>query len=144
MFRNRTTRWALSRIWTPAKLDEAWTAVDFDDSGWDEARPLVSGGGGPEATYGGLLQRPFRTLLPRGIAMLEERLETAKRIVWVKGLQPDSDLDFWRRSYEEPLVEAPRQRGHTPDDLLKLEAARRWCAPRPLATFPSCSTSAAS
>ena len=26
--------------------------------------------------------------------MLEERLEAAKRIVWIKGLQPDPELDF--------------------------------------------------
>ena len=106
------------------KLDDAWLSASFDDSDWDEARPLVSGGGGPEATYGGLLQRPFPTLLPRGIPMLEERLEAAKRIVWIKGLQPDPELDFWRRSYEEPLVEAPDNAVTRADDLLKLEGGQ--------------------
>ncbi len=106
------------------KLDDAWLSASFNDSDWDEARPLVSGGGGPEATYGGLLQRPFPTLLPRGIPMLEERLEAAKRIVWIKGLQPDPELDFWRRSYEEPLVEAPDNAVTRADDLLKLEGGQ--------------------
>ena len=102
------------------QLVEGWTDVAFDDSAWDEARPLIFGGGGPEAAYGGMLTRPFPTLLPRGIAMLEERLEPAKRIVWVRGLEPQPELDFWRRSYDEPLVEAPDRAVTRPDDLLKL------------------------
>ena len=31
----------------------------------------------------------------------------AERIVWVRGLVPDPDLPFHRRTYEEPLTEAP-------------------------------------
>jgi len=104
-----------------ARLIEGWTEPDFDDAGWDEARPLVFGGGGPEAAYGGLVTRPFPTLLPRGIPMLEERLEAAKRIVWVKGLYPDPDLVFHRRAYDEPLVEAAPNAVTRADDLLKLE-----------------------
>jgi hypothetical protein len=103
------------------KLVEDWTSADFDDSSWDEARPLIFGGGGPEAAYGGMLSRPFPTLLPRGIAMLEERMQAAKRMVWIRGLRPDPDLDFWRRSYEEPLVQVPDKAVSRPDDLLKIE-----------------------
>ena len=68
------------------RLLEGWRGADFDDSAWDEARPLVFGGGGAEAAYGGMQTRPFPTLVPRGIPMLEERLEPAKRVVWMKGL----------------------------------------------------------
>ncbi|HEX4199014.1 MAG TPA: alpha-L-rhamnosidase C-terminal domain-containing protein [Caulobacteraceae bacterium] len=107
-----------------AKLPSGWTGVDHDDAGWDDARPLVSGGGGPEATYGGVVARPFPVLLPRGIPMLEERPAAARRIVWIKGLAPDPALDFWRRSYEEPLVEAPEDAVSRPDDLLRLEGGQ--------------------
>jgi alpha-L-rhamnosidase len=106
-----------------AREVEGWTDVDFDDSAWDDARPLVFGGGGAEAPYGGMQTRPFPTLVPRGIPMLEERLEAARRIVWIKGLYPDPDLVFHRRSYDEPLVEAPPNAVARADDLLKLEDA---------------------
>ena len=55
-----------------AALPAGWTELGFDDSGWDEARPLVAGGGEPDALYGGLETRPFPVLLPRGIPMLED------------------------------------------------------------------------
>jgi alpha-L-rhamnosidase len=104
-----------------ARLPEGWTSEDFDDSGWDLARALVFGGGGPESHYGGIMTRPFPTLSPRGIPMLEERLELTRRIVWIKSLQANPDLPFYRRSYDEPLVEAPDGAVTRPDDLLKLE-----------------------
>lgn len=97
-----------------------WTALDFDDTDWQAARPLVFGGGGPEAPYGGMLTRPFPILLPRGIAVLEERPVAARRIVWVRGLQPQPDLPFWKRCYEEPLTAAPDDAVTHADDLLKL------------------------
>ncbi|HLK24148.1 MAG TPA: alpha-L-rhamnosidase C-terminal domain-containing protein [Caulobacteraceae bacterium] len=104
-----------------ARLVGGWTEVGFDDSGWDMARPLIEGGGGPEAPYGGMQIRPFPTLVPRGIPALEERLEPAKRIVWVKGLYPDPDLVFHRRVYDEPLIDPPENALSRPDDLLKLD-----------------------
>jgi alpha-L-rhamnosidase len=107
-----------------ARVAEGWADVDFDDSGWDDAHPLVFGGGGAEAPYGGMQTRPFPTLVPRGIPMLDERLEAAKRIVWIKGLYPDPDLVFHRRSYDEPLVEAPPNAVAREGDLLKLEGAQ--------------------
>jgi alpha-L-rhamnosidase len=106
------------------RLLEGWRGADFDDSAWDEARPLVFGGGGAEAAYGGMQTRPFPTLVPRGIPMLEERLEPAKRVVWMKGLYPDPDLVFHRRAYDEPLIEPPANAVARADDLTKLEGAR--------------------
>ncbi|MGH6971405.1 MAG: alpha-L-rhamnosidase N-terminal domain-containing protein, partial [Caulobacteraceae bacterium] len=61
------------------RLPQGWTEAGFDDSDWEEARPLVAGGGGPEAPYGGMETRPFPVLLPRGIPMLETRKTAARR-----------------------------------------------------------------
>ncbi len=104
-----------------AALPPDWTELGFDDAAWDEARALIAGGGAPDATYGGLETRPFPVLLPRGIPMLETRQVAAKRIVWVRGLAPNPELPFHRRSYEEPLVEASANAVSGWDDLLKLE-----------------------
>ena len=54
----------------------------------------------------------------------EERLEAAKRVVWIKGLYPDPDLPFHRRSYDEPLIEPPANAIARADDLLELKGAR--------------------
>ncbi len=125
-----------------ARLIEGWTDVDFDDSGWDDARPLIFGGGGAEAAYGGMQTRPFPTLVPRGIPMLEERLEPAKRVIWIKGLYPDPDLVFHRRAYDEPLIQRRQANAVThADDLLRLEGAqasrahRAWARCRHPARF---------
>ena len=99
----------------------SWTDLGFDDGDWDDARPLLTGGEGPESTYGGLETRPFPTLVPRGIPMLEERKVAAQRIVWVRGLIPDPALPFHRRCYEEALVEAPADAVRREGDLLRLE-----------------------
>ena len=104
-----------------AALPPDWTELGFDDAAWDAARALIAGGGAPDATYGGLETRPFPVLLPRGIPMLETRQVAAKRIVWVRGLAPNPELPFHRRSYEEPLVEASANAVSGWDDLLKLE-----------------------
>jgi hypothetical protein len=102
------------------QLAAGWTDVGFDDSDWDDARPLIDGGGAPESAYGGLETRPFPVLLPRGIPMLEERKVAAKRIVWAYGLVPNPDLPFHRRCYEEPLTEAPEGAVRNAVDLLRL------------------------
>jgi len=103
-----------------ARLPPDWTGPGFDDRGWDEARPLVAGGGGPEAAYGGIETRPFPTLVPRGIPMLETRKLAAERVVWIRGLEPQPDLPFERRCYEEALVPAPEGAVRKAGDLLKL------------------------
>ncbi len=97
-----------------------WTSVGFDDEGWDYARALIAGGGGPEADYGGMETRPFPTLLPRGIPMLQQRLVAAERVVWIRGLAADPDLAWHRRAYEETLVEAPDGAIERAGDLLRL------------------------
>ena len=104
-----------------AAFPAGWTGFGFDDADWDDAQPLVAGGGAPDALYGGLETRPFPVLIPRGIPMLETRKVAAARIVWVRGLVPDPALPFHRRTYEEPLVEAPANALSGWDDLLKLD-----------------------
>jgi hypothetical protein len=98
-----------------------WAEVGFDDSEWETAQPMLSGGRGPESTYGGLETRPFPIMLPRGIPMLEERKVAPVRVVWVRGLVPDPELPFHRRCYEEALVEAPAGAVRRESDLLRLE-----------------------
>jgi alpha-L-rhamnosidase len=105
-------------------LPADWTHVDFDDAYWDEARPLINGGGGPEAPYGGMETRPFPTLIPRGIPMLEDRPAAAQRVVWVRGLVPDPSLPMHRRAYEEALTEPPAGALSHEGDLLRLEGGR--------------------
>lgn len=85
------------------RLPADWTGLDFDDSGWDCARPLIARGGGPESTYGGLVVRPFPTLVPRGVPQLRERPVRAERIVWVRGQDRHPELPITHRLYEEPL-----------------------------------------
>jgi alpha-L-rhamnosidase len=104
-----------------AALPEGWTGADFDDRDWDPARILSMGGGGPEATYGGMITRPFPILLPRIIPMLEERKQAARRIIWMRGLVPDPDLPFHLRGYQEPFTPLPEGAVERPDDLLRLE-----------------------
>jgi alpha-L-rhamnosidase len=103
------------------RLPAGWTEVGFDDGDWDEARPLLTGGEGPESTYGGLETRPFPVLVPRGIPMLEQRKVAADRIVWIRGLVPDPNLPFHRRCYEEQLVAAPDGAVRNEADLLRLQ-----------------------
>lgn len=87
-------------------LPADWTSLDFDDADWDVARPMVARGGGPESTYGGLVVRPFPTLVARGIPQLEERAVRAERIVWVRGQARHPELPITHRLYEEPLQPA--------------------------------------
>jgi alpha-L-rhamnosidase len=96
-----------------------WTSPAYDDSAWDLARAMQTGGGGPEAPYGGIETRPFPILLPRVIPALEEREISAARIVWIKALEADPQLSFERRSYEERLLDAPDGAVKQADDLLK-------------------------
>jgi alpha-L-rhamnosidase len=107
-----------------AALPAGWAEVGFDDGDWDEARPLLTGGGGPDALYGGLETWPFPTLVGRGIPMLEERKVAAARLVWVRGMIPDPTLPSHRRCYEEELTEAADDAVTRADDLLRLENGR--------------------
>jgi len=101
-----------------ARLSAQWTSLDFVDADWDIARPMVSGGGEPDSTYGGMETRPFPVLLPRGIPQLDDRRVVAKRIVWIRGLLPEPEQPFYQRIYQERLVSAADNAVRNADDLL--------------------------
>lgn len=85
-------------------LPADWAQVGFDDSRWEEARPLVAGGGGPEAMYQGMKVRPFPVLLPSGIPPLRESHVAAESIRWIRGQESRPDLPIEARLYDEPLL----------------------------------------
>lgn len=88
------------------RLPEGWTEPGFDDSAWDQAQPMISGGGGPESFFGGIETRPFPTLIPRGIPQLAESDARPIRVVSVHGVVPDPSLPIERRAYAECLTDA--------------------------------------
>ncbi|MBW8812134.1 MAG: alpha-L-rhamnosidase N-terminal domain-containing protein [Caulobacterales bacterium] len=100
-------------------LPEDWTRPEFDDSAWDQARPLVAGGGGPEAPIGGMTVRPFPILEPRGIPHLTEADVTPARVLWVKGQEPRPEIGISRRLYQEPLHPPPLGAVVDPEHLLR-------------------------
>ena len=102
---------------------EGWTECGFDDSAWDEARPLVAGGGGPEAPVGGMITRPFPILEPRGIPHLYEADVFPARRLWLKGQQPRPAIEIGRRLYQEPLHPLPGGAVSDPDHLLRSDGA---------------------
>lgn len=97
---------------------KGWTEPGFDDRSWDKAQILHSGGGGPEAFFGGLEVVPFPTLVPRGIPPMRYGLEAAQRVVWVRGQVSEPSLPIERRLYEEPLVPSPSGAVSDMDGLL--------------------------
>lgn len=88
------------------RLDPAWTGMDFDDTGWDAARPLIAGGGGPESLYQGQVVRPFPILIPNPLPTLREMDVRPESLRWVRGQQPRPDMPAHVRLYDEPLVAA--------------------------------------
>lgn len=98
------------------EIDPEWTALDFDDSGWDQARPLIAGGGGPESLYQGQTVRPFPILIPRAMPALRELPVTATAVRWVKGQIPQPELPIYTRLYDEVLTPA------APDAVTDIEA----------------------
>lgn len=105
------------------QIPEDWTGCDFDDSSWDEARPLVTGGGGSDAPYGGMTIRPFPILEPRGIPHLHEADVFPARLLWLKGQEPRPEMDLSARLYQEPLHALPDGAVSNPDHLLREDDA---------------------
>jgi hypothetical protein len=105
------------------RLPADWTAIDFDDSAWDETRPLIARGGGPESTYGGLVVRPFPILVPRGVPQLEEAPVFAERIVWMRGQVSQPELAIENRIYDEVLTPLPPGAVDAPENLLRADTA---------------------
>ena len=100
-----------------------WVGCGFDDSNWLYAKAMISGGGGPDAFFGGIETRPFPTLLPRGIPHLEERFVPAQRIIWISGQISNPKLPIEARLYQEPLCPLPDGALGKAEDLLKESSA---------------------
>jgi hypothetical protein len=106
-----------------SRLPANWTALDFDDFGWDRARILQAGDGKPWAETGLFPSTPFPTLMPSGIPQLAETPVAAKRIVWMKGLAANPDLPFFKRPYEERFAPLPDNAVSAPEQLLRFEGS---------------------
>ena len=100
------------------RLPVGWTEPGFDDSGWDGVQILRTGGGGPEADFGGMTIEPFTTLVLREIPFLEEVPTAPERVVWWSGLVSDPALPVEDRIYREELAELPAHALENPDALL--------------------------
>lgn len=101
------------------ELPPDWTHADFDDRTWDVARPLISGGGGPESPFGGMMVQPFPILIERGIPPLRETFVRAQSIRWLKGQIPQPTLPIHKRLYNEPLTDAPPHAAQNIEGLLQ-------------------------
>jgi hypothetical protein len=119
------------------RLPAGWTEPGFDDSAWDAVQVLSTGGGGPEADFGGMTVEPFTTLVPREIPFLEELAVQPERVVWWGGLVSDPGLPIQDRIYREELAELPANAIESPDALLRAgpEATRVRTAPGVDVTF---------
>jgi hypothetical protein len=105
-------------VFDARRMPEGWCEPGFDDARWDAARELVSGGGPPDAAFGGMRTEPFPTLLPREIPALVEAPVAPARLAWVGGLRPDLGLPAERRALAEPLCELPAGLVERPRALL--------------------------
>ncbi len=100
------------------RLPAGWTEPGFDDSAWDAVQILRTGGGGPEAPFGGMTIEPFTTLVPREIPFLEETPVPPARVVWWGGVASDPELPVEDRIYREELAELPPDALEAPEALL--------------------------
>ena len=114
--------------WLDAReLPADWAGLAFDDGGWDDARPMIAGGGGPEAPFGGIEMQPFPILMPRGIPALHETFVRARAIRWVKGQLAQPALPIYRRLYDETLVDLPAGAASAIEELLQSDNASATC-----------------
>jgi len=95
-----------------------WTAPEFDDSGWDHVQVLSSGGGPPDAPFGGMKIEPFPTLLSREIPFLVESPLAPERVVRWYWVVPQPHLPVDQQLYDEALVPVSSNQVDAPDALL--------------------------
>jgi alpha-L-rhamnosidase len=89
------------------QFPDNWLDSDFDDAGWDNVHILETGGGGPEAFFGGLRNVPFPILTKNPIPPLTEESVGVGEPYWIKGLKTDAELPLYRRPYEEQFTALP-------------------------------------
>lgn len=88
------------------RMPPGWSEPGFDDRGWDPVQILTTGGGPPDAPFGGMRVEPFPTLLPREIPFLAETPLAPQRVVACHGVRPRPDLPLEDRLYAEELIAA--------------------------------------
>jgi hypothetical protein len=99
-------------------MPQGWALPGFDDSRWDGVQILRSGGGPPDAPFGGMAIEPFPTLLPREIPFLAESPAAPQRALRWYGVVPRPADPVDQRLYQEELVELPPGLVGDPDALL--------------------------
>jgi alpha-L-rhamnosidase len=116
--------WAIGfvEVHDARRMPLGWSAPGFDDRDWDTVQILASGGGPPEAPFGGMRVEPFPTLLRREIPALAESPLAPARVLAVYGVTPRPEIAVDERLYAEPLVEAPAGLVEQPDALLRADA----------------------
>ncbi|HET6629983.1 MAG TPA: alpha-L-rhamnosidase C-terminal domain-containing protein [Woeseiaceae bacterium] len=100
-------------------MPEAWTEAAFDDSRWDQARPLLRCADELDRAKGWGDIEPFPTLLPREIPHLVETPLYPVRVVARHGVLPGTTLGIERRIYDEPFTAAPPDSLSHPEALLR-------------------------
>jgi len=99
-------------------MPQGWLLPSYDDTGWDAVQVLRSGGGPPEAPFGGMRSEPFPVLLPREIPFLAETALAPERVLGWYGVVPRPDDPVHERLYQEELVDLPAGLVTNPDALL--------------------------
>jgi hypothetical protein len=125
------------------RMPQDWAQSGFDDSSWGAVQILRSGGGAPEAPFGGMAIEPFPALLPREIPFLAESPLAPERVLRWYGVEPRPSDAVDQRLYQEDLIDLP--------DGLVTDPGKRCCTPtstpprcaRARSTCRPCSTSAA-
>lgn len=95
-----------------------WTAIDFDDSGWDHAGEMYIKAGSDDLAKGWGDLMPFPMTMPRGIAQLKETPLYPDKVVATFGLIPDSAMAIDRRIYDEQSTDIVGECFQNLDDLV--------------------------
>lgn len=102
-------------VFDARRFPEDWLDASFEAGAWDPVQELISGGGGPEARFGGAVTRPFPLIKPSLMPQQAEEMVAPTRLVWAR--EGDVvDLPISQQAYEEPL-------GPVREDLSRLAAA---------------------
>jgi alpha-L-rhamnosidase len=105
-------------VYDARQMPEGWMLPGFDASGWDTVQTLRSGGGPPDAPFGGMAIEPFPTVLAREIPFLAESPAAPQRVLGWYGVVPRPSDPVDKRLYQEDLVELPPGLVSNPDALL--------------------------
>ena len=112
--------WSISfiEVHDARRMPHGWAQPRFDDSGWDAVQIMRSGGGPPDAPFGGMAIEPFPTLLPREIPFLAESPLAPERVLRWYGVEPRPSDPVDQRLYQEELIDLPDGLVTDPEALL--------------------------